>query len=74
MTMANSPEIMEGADDAYKTVISGILDACAENDIKVIVFDRRALWRGASDDPDGYKARFLAAYEEYGGHHVVLRL
>ena len=71
MTMANSPEIMEGADDAYKTVISGILDACAENDIKVIVCDRRALWRGASDDPDGYKARFLAAYEEFGHHPAV---
>ena len=71
MTMANSPEIMEEADDAYKQVIREILDACAENDIKVNVCDHRARWKGASTDPEGYRARFLEAYEDFGKHPAV---
>ena len=71
MTMANSPEIMVDASDDYKNVIRGILDACAENGIRVIVFDRRLLWPGASDDPEGYREKFLAAYEEFGRHPAV---
>lgn len=71
MTMANSPEIPTEADDGYKAVIREILDACDEADIKVIVCDHRARWRGASDDPEGYKAEFLKAYEEFGHHPAV---
>ena len=68
MTMANSPEIPEDADEAYKQVIRDMLDACAEKDLRMILCDHRALWKGASTDPEGYKARFLAAYEEFGRH------
>ncbi len=68
MTMANSPEITENTD---KKVIHEILDACAENDIKVIMCDHRGLWNDASEDPEGYKARFRAAYEEFGKHPAV---
>ena len=68
MTMANTPEIKENTD---KDVIHGILDACAENDIKAIVCDSRTHWTGASDHPAEYEARFRAAYEDFGKHPAV---
>ena len=68
MTMANTPEIKENTD---KDVIRGILDACAENDIKAIVCDSRTHWTGASDHPAEYEARFRAAYEDFGKHPAV---
>ncbi|MCR5262989.1 MAG: hypothetical protein K6D94_03875 [Clostridiales bacterium] len=69
MTMANSPEI---TDDTDRSVIRGMLDACAGSGIKMILCDHRGLWRGASDDPDGYESRFRSAYEEFGRHPAVL--
>ena len=68
MTMANSPEITENSD---KNVILEMLDACAETNIKMIMCDHRGLWHGASDDPEGYKAQFQAAYEDFGKHPAV---
>ncbi len=68
MTMANSPEITEDTD---RSVIRDMMDACADRDIRMILCDHRALWRGASDDPEGYRARFRAAYDEFGGHPAV---
>ena len=68
MTMANSPEITEETD---KDVIRGMLDACAENDIRMILCDRRLYWSGAADDPVGYEAKFRRSYEEMGRHPAV---
>ena len=68
MTMANSPEITENTD---KNVILEMLDACAENNIKMIMCDHRGLWHGASADPEGYRTRFRAAYGDFGKHPAV---
>ena len=43
MTMANSPEI---TDETDLDVIRGMMDACEENDIKMILCDRRLYWSG----------------------------
>jgi len=68
MTMANTPEITETSD---KDVIRGILDACAENDIRAIVCDHRGLWHGSSDHSAEYEAKFHAAYEDFGKRPAV---
>ena len=65
MTMANSPEIDENTNPQ---VIHEMLDACAENDIPMILCDRRLYWRGAAENPAEYTAKFRASYEEYGKH------
>ena len=68
MTMANSPEITHDTD---KNTIHEMLDACAENNIKMIICDHRGLWNGASDDPEAYESRFREAYDEFGSHSAV---
>ncbi|MBO5415349.1 MAG: hypothetical protein J6A83_01810 [Clostridia bacterium] len=68
MTMACSPTIDENTD---KETIIGILDACAENDIKVIMCDNRTRFKNASDSPEEYRARSIAAYEDFGKHPAV---
>lgn len=60
MTMANSPEI---TDETDLDVIRGMMDACEENDIKMILCDRRLYWHGAADHPEEYRAKFRASYE-----------
>ena len=69
MTMANSPEYWEGCD---RQCMLDILDACAEQDIKVILCDRRARWWGISEDPEGVRARFEEAVADFGSHPAVL--
>lgn len=70
MTLAHSPEYAPGMD---KEAMLEILDACAERGIKVIVCDhQRAGWGGASTDPEGYKAKFREALEDFGHHPAVM--
>jgi hypothetical protein len=63
--MANSPEI---TDETDLDVIREMMDECAENDIKMILCDRRLYWSGAAGDPAGYEAKFRASYEALGRH------
>ena len=69
MTMANSPEYYEGCD---KEMMRGLLDACAEKGIKVVLCDHRARWWGAATDPDAYRQRFGEALADFGDHPAVL--
>ncbi|MBR5445255.1 MAG: hypothetical protein IKV57_03980 [Clostridia bacterium] len=69
MTMANSPEYWEGCD---KQAMLDILDACEEKGIKVILCDHRARWWGISEDPEGAKAMFARALDDFGSHPAVL--
>ena len=69
MTMANSPEFDESCD---KNVMLGILDACEKYGIKVILADSRARWNGALANPEAYRERFRAAYEDFGTHPAAL--
>lgn len=55
-----------------KSLMLRLLDECEKYDIKVFVSDTRTLWNGASTDPDGYRARFRAAYKDFGKHPAVL--
>lgn len=68
MTMANSPEIDENTNPQR---IRGMLDACADQNIRMILCDRRLYWGGAAADPEGYAAKFRASYDALGRHPAV---
>ncbi|MBE6725200.1 MAG: hypothetical protein E7576_08435 [Ruminococcaceae bacterium] len=68
MTFALSPEYYDGCD---KEAMLGILDACAERDIKVIVSDHRARW-WSGETAEECEAQFKAAYEDFGRHPATL--
>ena len=65
MTLTLSPQYAPGMDGE---LFRSILDAAAEEGIRLILNDARARWNGASDDPAGYEKRFREAYEEFGRH------
>ena len=66
MSFAMSPEFNPAEDD--KGVMLAMLDECEKTGLKMIICDSRVRWNGASTDPDGYRARFRAAYEDFGRH------
>jgi hypothetical protein len=51
-----------------KEDLLAILDECYKQDIKLIICDSRARWGNAAADPDGYREKFLKAYEDFGKH------
>jgi len=50
------------------TDLIAILNECERQGIKVIIDDRRVRWDDASVDPNGYRKRFKAAYDDFGKH------
>lgn len=66
MTLTFSPSY--NPDTSKKEDMLATMDECAARGIKLIICDSRVIWFGASTDPDGYRRRFRAAYEDFGHH------
>ncbi len=69
MTLTMSPAY--DPDRHNKAELLALLDACAEQGIQLIVCDARTHWHGAARDEAGYRARFQAAYDDFGRHPAV---
>ena len=70
MTFAMSPEFAAGKSD--KADMIALLDECEKLGIKMRICDSRVYWRGASTDPGDYRARFKAAYDDFGRHPACM--
>ncbi len=55
-----------------KELLIRLLDECQKYDIKLIVNDKSLLWNGASEDPEGYRARYKQLYADFGKHPATL--
>ena len=69
LTLSFSPNFDYTKDDKQKML--DIMDYCYECGIKLIVCDSRASWKGAAQDPDGYRERFKQAYADFGHHKAT---
>lgn len=69
MTFAHSPAFDPAIHS--KEEMLATLDACEKYGIRVIMDDERAFWAGAADNPEGYRAQFMEAYEDFGKHPAV---
>ena len=70
MSFAMSPEFYPDIDD--KKIILAMLDECEKLGLRMLICDARVRWHGASSDPEGYRARFRAAYEDFGRHPACM--
>ena len=55
-----------------KSLMLRLLDECQKYDIKLIVYDKRLVWNGAAADPDAYREKYRAAYNDFGKHPATL--
>ena len=58
--------------ETNKDAFIRLLDECHKHDIKVIIQDKRLLWKGASEDPEAYREKFNAVYKDFGKHPATL--
>ena len=70
MSFAMSPEFNPDTDD--KALMLAMLDECEKLGLKMLMCDSRVRWFGASGDPEGYRARFKAAYDDFGRHPACM--
>lgn len=68
-TMALSPVFRAGIDKPERML--KLLDECLENNISVIVDDKRCKWDGAIDDEINYRKNFTEMLNEFGKHDAV---
>ena len=69
MTLTVAPHY--APDPTRKEKLLALLDECHKYGIRLILSDSRATWRGAAEDPDGYRARFAEAVADFGSHPAV---
>ena len=69
MTLTMSGEY--DPDTCSKANMLAMLDEAHAQGMKIIICDRRSRWNGASTDPEGYRARFAEALEDFGSHPAV---
>ena len=55
-----------------KSGLLRLLDECERHGIKMIIQDARLHWKGASADPEGYRKRYKAAYDDFGKHPATM--
>jgi len=70
MTFAHSPAY--NPEQHEKQQMLDILDACEKYDIRLIMDDDRVFWQDAASDPEGYKARFQEALDDFGSHELAM--
>ena len=66
MNLCLSPRFEAEEDDPAQLI--AFLDECQKAGIRLVIDDNRASWNGASTDPEGYKARFMQAVNDFGHH------
>ncbi|MGI6173750.1 MAG: hypothetical protein ACOYI8_07580 [Christensenellales bacterium] len=66
MTVTMSPQLPIRPDSIRKLRL--MLDECTKYGLKLIIRDERLVWDGASDDPEGYRAKFRGSLEDFGNH------
>lgn len=66
MNLCLSPRFVAGENRPEQLI--AFLDLCAQKGIRLVLDDSRASWKGAHSDPEGYKARFMEAVRDFGGH------
>jgi len=69
LTLTISPYYDHQKHDKQKML--ELMDYCYECGIRLIVSDKRALWKGAATDPEGYKKAFKDAYNDFGKHKAT---
>ena len=55
-----------------KEALLRLLDECQKYDIKIIINDMRLRWNGAATDPEAYREKYRAAYNDFGKHPATL--
>ncbi len=66
MTVTMSPQLPIRPDAIKK--MQDMLAECEKYGMKLIIRDERLGWQGASDDPEGYRAKFRASLSDFGGY------
>lgn len=69
MTVTMSPQLPIRPDAIKK--LQDMLVECEKYDMKLIIRDERLGWQGASDDPEGYRAKFRASLSDFGRYPAV---
>ena len=68
-TMALSPVFRPGIDKPERMV--KLLDECLENNISVIIDDKRCKWDGAIENEGNYRKNFAEMVKQFGNHEAV---
>ena len=66
MTVTMSPQLPIRPDAVKK--LQCMLVECEKYDMRLIIRDERLGWQGASDDPEGYRAKFRASLSDFGSY------